>query len=77
MDDYDGIWNYTSLKYGTYEIFSTFWLINFYGDQNIKKNNNSKYYIFFIFGEHLKGFSPYNKYVHVCQVMSLDFEWIP
>jgi len=28
IDDYDGIYDYSGLKYGTYEIFETFWLVN-------------------------------------------------
>jgi hypothetical protein len=35
MYDYDGILNCNGLKYGTDEIFDTFWLISFDGDQNI------------------------------------------
>jgi hypothetical protein len=34
MDDYAGIYN--SLKFSLFEIFDNFWLIIFYGDQNIK-----------------------------------------
>ncbi len=37
MDDYDGVQNYNSLKYGTYEIFDIFLFISFDGDKNIKK----------------------------------------
>jgi hypothetical protein len=37
MDDYDGIYNYIGLKYGTYEIFDTFWLVNFDRHQNIRE----------------------------------------
>jgi hypothetical protein len=36
MEDYDGILNCDGLKYSPSEIFDTFWLIIFYGDQNIK-----------------------------------------
>jgi hypothetical protein len=36
MDDYDGIWNCDGLKYSPFEIFDNFWLIIFYGDQNIR-----------------------------------------
>jgi hypothetical protein len=35
MYDYDEIYNYNGLKYGTYEIFDIFSLISFDGDQNI------------------------------------------
>jgi hypothetical protein len=34
MDDYDEIYNYSGLKYDTYEIFDTFWLISFDTNQN-------------------------------------------
>jgi hypothetical protein len=36
MDDYDGIYNYNSLKYSPSETFDNFWFIIFYGDQNIR-----------------------------------------
>jgi hypothetical protein len=32
MDYYDGIYNCNGKKNGIYEIFDTFWLINFDGD---------------------------------------------
>ncbi len=35
MNDYDGIYNCNSLKYNHSKKFDNFWLINFYGDQNI------------------------------------------
>jgi hypothetical protein len=35
MDDYDGIYNCNGLKYSPFENFDNFWLVNFYGDQNI------------------------------------------
>jgi hypothetical protein len=35
MDEIDGIYNWSGLKYGIYKIFDTFWLINIDGDQNI------------------------------------------
>jgi hypothetical protein len=35
MDDYDGIYNYNSLKYSYSKKINNFWLIIFYGDQNI------------------------------------------
>jgi hypothetical protein len=42
MDNCDGIYNFSGLKYGTYEIFETFLFINFDGDQNIREKNYSK-----------------------------------
>jgi hypothetical protein len=39
MDEIDGIWSYNGLKYGIYEIFDTFWLINIDRDQNIGQKN--------------------------------------
>jgi hypothetical protein len=35
MDEIDGIWSCNGLKFDTYKIFDTFWLININGDQNI------------------------------------------
>jgi hypothetical protein len=35
MDDYDGIYNYNSLKYSPFKISNNIWFISFYGDQNI------------------------------------------
>jgi hypothetical protein len=35
MNDYDVIYNCNGLKYSPSENFDHFWLINFYGDQNI------------------------------------------
>jgi hypothetical protein len=35
MDDYDGIYNCSNLKYSPFKIFDNFWFIIFYGDQNI------------------------------------------
>jgi hypothetical protein len=35
MDEIDGIYNCSGLKYGTYKKFNTFWLTNIDGDQNI------------------------------------------
>jgi hypothetical protein len=34
MVDYDGIYNYSVLKYGSYEIFDIFLLISFDTNQN-------------------------------------------
>jgi hypothetical protein len=31
MDEYDGIYNYISLKYSPFEKFDNFWVIIFYG----------------------------------------------
>jgi hypothetical protein len=36
MDDYDGILNCNGLQYNKFENFDNFWLITFYGDQNIE-----------------------------------------
>ncbi len=36
MDDYDGIYNFNSLKYNNSKNFDNFWFIIFYGDKNIK-----------------------------------------
>jgi hypothetical protein len=36
MDDNDGIQNCNGLKYIHFEKFENFWLIIFYGDQNIR-----------------------------------------
>jgi hypothetical protein len=36
MDDYDGIYNCNGLKYSPSKIFDNYWLIIFYGDQNIE-----------------------------------------
>jgi hypothetical protein len=41
MDNCDGIYNFSDLKYGTYEIFEIFLFINFDGYQNIKGKNYS------------------------------------
>jgi len=61
MDDYDGIYNCNGLKYSPFEIFVNFWLIIFYGDQNIGfKNTIIKTRPFSSYVVHLKGFSPYN-----------------
>jgi hypothetical protein len=38
MDEINGIKKLNGLKYGTYKIFDTFWLINIDGDQNIRQN---------------------------------------
>jgi len=35
MDDYDGIYNCSGLKYSPSKNFDNFWLIIFYLDQNI------------------------------------------
>jgi hypothetical protein len=35
VDDYDGIYNCNGSKYSPFEKFDNFWLIIFYGDQNI------------------------------------------
>jgi hypothetical protein len=35
MDDYDGIYNFNSLKNNPLKGFDKFWFIIFYGDQNI------------------------------------------
>jgi len=35
MDEIDGIYNCSGLKYDIYKIFDTFWFINIDGDQNI------------------------------------------
>ncbi len=59
MDDYDGIYNFSGLKYGTYEIFDIFLLINFDGDQNIRKKRiaiRTRFFLFWVV--HFKGFSP-------------------
>jgi hypothetical protein len=37
MDEYDGIYNCNGLIYGSYEIFDTFWLISFDGDDNTRE----------------------------------------
>jgi hypothetical protein len=35
MDDYNGIYNCNGLEYSPFEILNNFWLIIFYGDQNM------------------------------------------
>ncbi len=61
MDDYDEILNCNGLKYGSYEIFDTFWFITFYGDQNIRgKRTVIRTRPFLSLVVHLKGFSPGN-----------------
>jgi hypothetical protein len=56
MDEIDGIYRCSGLKYGTYKIFNTFWFINIDGDQNIgQKRTPLKIRSFFV---QLKEFGP-------------------
>jgi hypothetical protein len=54
MDDYDGIYNYNSLKYSPSENFDNFLFIIFYGDQNI----GNELGLFLSCVVYLKGFLP-------------------
>jgi hypothetical protein len=59
MDEIDGIWSCNGLKYDTYEIFDTFWLINIDRDQNIgQKNTPLKTKSFLSLVVHLKKIGP-------------------
>ncbi len=59
MAEINGILNCNGLKYGTYKIFDTFWLINVDGDQNIgQKRILLRTRSFLSIVIHLKKFGP-------------------
>ncbi len=59
MDEIDGIYSCSGLKYGNYKIFDTFWFINIVGDQNIgQKKTPLKTKSFLSLVVHLKECGP-------------------
>ncbi len=75
MDEIDGIWSCNGLKYGTYKIFDTFWLINIDGDQKIGQNRTSlKTRSFLSLMGHLKKFGPCDICIVFCNPMIKPME---
>jgi hypothetical protein len=62
MDAIEIFWSCNGLKYGTYEIFDTFQLINIDGDQNIRqKRTPLRTRSFLSLVVHFKKFRPSNE----------------
>ncbi len=58
MDDYDGIKNFSGLKYSPFEIFDNFWFIILWGSKYRVKKDCNKNYVLFIMWYTLKDFHP-------------------
>jgi hypothetical protein len=65
--------SHSGLKYGTYKMFDTFWLININGDQNIGQKRTplrTRYFLFLVV--HLKEFEPSNVYHLILFMLKLE-----